>query len=162
MADGTLDTTAIFVKDTLADPKNVRPTQTASTVHVHPNGRFLYVANRAYGTVTDHGKPDFAGGENTIAVFAIDQQTGEPTLIQSIDTRGAQPRTFSLDAAGQFLVVANQEPVAAGGAGDAKQLSAGLSLFRIHDDGQLQFVRKYDTDTSADRILFWAGFETLP
>jgi 6-phosphogluconolactonase (cycloisomerase 2 family) len=162
MADGTLGTTPLFVKDTLADPKNVRPTQTASTIHVHPNGRFVYVANRAYGTVDDHGQQVFAGGENTIAVFAIDQQTGEPTLIQSIDTHGALPRTFSLDAAGQFLVVANQTPIAVRDAEDVKQIAAGLSLYRIREDGKLDFTRKYAVDTTADRVLFWAGFETLP
>jgi len=161
-AAGTLGTAPLFSKDTLTDPSNVRPTQTASTIHVHPNGRFVYVANRAYGTVDDSGRRVFAGGENTIAVFAINQQTGEPALIQSIDTHGAQPRTFSLDGSGQFLVVANQTPIAVRDAEDVKQIAAGLSLYRIHDDGKLEFIRKYDADTTADRVLFWVGFEALP
>jgi Lactonase, 7-bladed beta-propeller len=47
-----------------------------------------------------------AGGENSIAVYAIKQQTGEPTLIQNIETpaRGMTPRTFALDdGAGSLL-----------------------------------------------------------
>ena len=47
LADGTLDPQAIFAKDTLAEPSNIRSRQAASTVHVHPNGRHVYVANRA-------------------------------------------------------------------------------------------------------------------
>lgn len=44
--------------------------------------------NRESGTTDFEGKPVFVGGENNIAVFAINQDTGEPTLIQNIDTRG--------------------------------------------------------------------------
>src|SRR5215472_15842869 len=39
--------------------------------------------------------------------------------------------------------------------GDAvKTLTAGLSVFRIGDDGKLTFVRKYDIDVG-DKIMFW-------
>jgi len=68
-----LDPRAIFVKDTLADPNNIRSRQAACTLHVHPNGRFVYLANRAFDTVKIDGKDVFPGGENNIAVFAIDQ-----------------------------------------------------------------------------------------
>src|SRR5262249_49617485 len=62
----------VFIKETLADPKT-KARQAVGTVHVHPNGRFVYVANRASSTVDYEGKKVFAGGENSIAVFAIDQ-----------------------------------------------------------------------------------------
>ena len=97
----------MFSKDTLADPGNVRPGQALGTIHMHPNGRFVYLANRASGTVDFEGKPVFAGGENNIAVFAINQDTGEPTLIQNIDTRGIHVRTFALDPSGRILVAGN-------------------------------------------------------
>jgi len=35
------------------------------------------------------GKMVFSGGESNIAVFAINQQTGEPTAIQHADIRAA-------------------------------------------------------------------------
>ena len=65
-------------KDTLAEPGNIRGRQVVGTVHVHPSGRFVYVANRASSTVEANGTRVFAGGENTLAVFAIDPATGEP------------------------------------------------------------------------------------
>lgn len=42
-----LSAAPIFAKGTLAEPGNIRGRQVAGTVHVHPNGRFVYVANRA-------------------------------------------------------------------------------------------------------------------
>ena len=72
LTNGTLDPQPIFVKDTLAEPGNIRSRQAASTVHVHPNGRLVYVSNRAFDTVDFEGKKIFPGGENNIAVFAID------------------------------------------------------------------------------------------
>ena len=47
IANGSVDEPALFRKTTLADPGNVRPMQAASAVHLHPNGRFAYVGNRA-------------------------------------------------------------------------------------------------------------------
>jgi Type I restriction enzyme R protein N terminus (HSDR_N)/Lactonase, 7-bladed beta-propeller len=45
--DGTLGANPLFDKTTLVEPGNIRPGQTASTIHMHPNGRFVYVGNRA-------------------------------------------------------------------------------------------------------------------
>ena len=162
MADGTLSTGPLFVKDTVREPEKGRDAQTAASIHVHPNGRFVYAANRATGTVDFHGKPVFAGGENTIAVFSINQETGEPTLIQSIDTHGFLPRTFALDSSGSFLAVANQSPLSVRDRNGVRTVPASLALFRVRDDGKLEFARKVDVETSAARSLFWAGFVSLP
>lgn len=54
-----------------------------------------------------HGQSVFVGGENSIAVFSINQDTGEPTLIQNADTRGIHTRAFALDPSGRILVAAN-------------------------------------------------------
>src|SRR3989442_7469636 len=105
---GPLSREPLFTKETLTAPDNIRPGQAVGTVHVHPSGRFVYVANRASGTTDFEGKPVFVGGENAIAVFRITQDTGEPMLIQNIDTRGMHPRTFALDSTGRILVAANQ------------------------------------------------------
>src|SRR5207244_10983811 len=95
----------------LAEPKNRRSRQAAGTVHVHPNGRVLYGANRAQDTVDFQGKKVFKGGENSIVVYSIDQSTGEPTPIQHIETRAIHPRTFHIDPSGRMLVAQPTLPV---------------------------------------------------
>lgn len=162
MADGTLRASPLFVKDTLMEPAKVRAGQTAASIHLHPNGRFVYVANRATDTVDFEGKKVFAGGENTIAVFSINQDTGEPTLIQSIDTHGFQPRTFALDSSGRFLAVANQSPLSVRDRASVRTVPANLALFRVRDDGKLELARTYDMETSASRSLYWTGIVSLP
>ena len=44
------------------------------------------------------GGPCSTHTNSNIACFAINQENGEPTLIDSADTHGAHPRTFSIDA----------------------------------------------------------------
>lgn len=161
-ADGTLNDTPSFSKETLGDPARVRPGQTTSTIRVHPGGRFVYLGNRAAGTVETGGQAVFAGGENSIAVFAIDQTTGEPTLIQNAETRGFTPRTFALDPGGRLLVVANQIALAVRDGGAVKTVPAGLSVFRIRRDGKLDFVNTIDFEARGDTALFWTGMVALP
>jgi 6-phosphogluconolactonase len=60
---------------------------------VHPSGRFVYVSNR---------------GHNTIAIFAIDQDTGRLTAAGHASTKGDTPRNFAFDPTGTFLYAANQ------------------------------------------------------
>ncbi len=146
MPDGTLDPHPLFVKDTLEKPADPKAAQSAASIHVHPNGKFVYVGNRA-SAATD-------SGENKIAVFSINQQNGEPTLIQTIDTRGYEPRTFSLDSSGGLLAVANQLPMGT--------IPASITLFRVGADGKLAFVRKYDMETGPGKSLFWAKIISLP
>ena len=149
----------LFVKETLFDPKSPFR-QGAGTVHVHPNGRFLYQANRASSTVDFQGKKVFAGGENSIAVFSINQTTGEPTLIQNIDGRGIQLRTFSFDSSARVMVAASIQPLFVREGDSIKTLSAGLTVFRIGSDGTLTFVRTYDVDVGS-KTQFWSGMVTL-
>jgi 6-phosphogluconolactonase len=146
MPDGTLDPHPLFVKNTLEKPANPLAVQSAASIHVHPNGKFVYVGNRASAAK--------ATGENNIAVFSINQQTGEPTLIQTIDTRGYEPRTFSLDSSGSLLAVANQLPMGT--------VPASLTLFHVGTDGKLAFARKYDVETGPGKSLFWAKIIALP
>jgi hypothetical protein len=45
--------------------------------------------------------------------------------------------------------------------GDAiKTLPAGLSVFRMGEDGTLTFERKYDIDVG-DKTMFWMGMVPL-
>jgi len=108
--------------------------------------------------MTVDGKPVWEGGENTIGVYAIDQKTGEPTRIQNVDSHGMHPRTFTLDAASQLLVAANQNAITKP---DGTRVPASLAVFRIAADGTLTFVRKYDVDTGGGRTLMWTGFHRL-
>ena len=134
--------------------------QGAGPIHVHPNGRFVYLTNRASSTVDFQGQKVLAGGENSVAVFAIDQTTGEPTLIQTIDGRGIQLRTFGIDPSGRLLVAASIMPLPVRDGSNITTLTAGLMVFRIGDDGRLTFARKYDVDTG-DRQQFWSCMVTL-
>ncbi len=84
LEDGRINPEIAYRAETLAEPKNIRARQAAGTVHLHPNGRFLYGANRAEATTEFQGKQVFKGGENSIVVYAIDQSTGEHTPIQHI------------------------------------------------------------------------------
>ncbi len=131
LANGALSATPRFRKSTLGRPAVGH--QLVGTVHVHPNGRTVYVANRARD----------ASGENSLAVYAIDQSTGEPNLIQHVDTHGVHPRTFHIDPSGRLMAVAHIT-------------GAVLSLFRIAADGKLEFARAYDIDVG-QRTMWWMG-----
>jgi 6-phosphogluconolactonase (cycloisomerase 2 family) len=150
----TLSVQPLFSKSTLANGGGVLPGQSASTVHVHPNGRFVYVGNRNSTALS-------TGGTNDIAVFGINQQTGEPSLIQNVDTRGVTPRTFSLDPAGRLLVVGNQTTLDVPEGTTVKTIPANLAVFRIQQDGRLEFVRRYDVAVGR-KPLWWVGLIALP
>jgi 6-phosphogluconolactonase (cycloisomerase 2 family) len=145
-----------YRRETLAEPANIRFRQAAGTVHVHPNGGFVYVANRAASTVEIGGRRVFAGGENTLAVFAIDPASGEPHPIQHVDTHGIHCRTFHIDPSGRMLVAAHIMGLPVGDGETIREVPAVLSVFRIGDDGRLAFARKYDVDVG-DRQMFWMG-----
>ena len=151
---------ALFKKETLAEPSKIRSRQAAGTVHVHPNGRVVYGVNRADTTTDFEGKKVFVGGENTLAVYAIDQTTGDPTPIQHVDTRGIHCRTFHIDPTGRVLVAAHNVPLLVKDGAGVRAVPACLSVFRIGSDGKLDYVRKYDIDVG-NKIMFWMGMVKL-
>lgn len=65
-----------------------------SDIFVHPNGRSLYVSNR---------------GHESIAVFAIDDATGELSRLQIEPIEGKFPRSMALDPAGKHLLVGSEQ-----------------------------------------------------
>lgn len=151
----------LFRTTTLERPDAEKPRQLVGAIHVHPKGHVVYVSNRADGTVEHEGRKVFNGGENSIAVFAIDSRTGRPTPLQNVDTRGMHPRTFHVDPTGRILVAANMTNRDALAGGVVQHVPGGLSIFRIADDGRLDFVRKHDADTTKDH-LFWVGMVPAP
>jgi 6-phosphogluconolactonase len=150
-----LSRSPMFIKNTLANPKP-RVRQAAGAIHVHPSGKYVYVTNRASDVVDVDGKKIVPDGENNIAVFAINQETGEPTLIQNADGRAVELRTFGIEPGGRMLVTASIKavPVRDG------TLPAKLDVFRIGGDGKLDLARQYDIDTGA-LTQFWSGMITL-
>jgi 6-phosphogluconolactonase len=66
----------------------------AADVHLHPDGRTLYVSNRAH---------------DSLSGFELDPDGGPPRLMQNLSCGGQTPRSFTLDPAGRFLFVANQD-----------------------------------------------------
>ena len=63
-------------------------------IHVHPSGRYLYGSNR---------------GHDSLAVFGIDETTGQLEPRGHVSTGGGNPRNFALTADGRWLLVANQD-----------------------------------------------------
>ncbi|HEX3438852.1 MAG TPA: beta-propeller fold lactonase family protein [Pseudolabrys sp.] len=159
--NGRINPEIAYRAETLAEPTNIRARQAAGTVHVHPNGRFLYGANRAEATTEFQAKQVFKGGENSIVVYEIDQATGEPIPIQHADTHKVHPRTFHIDPSGRMLVAEHNLPANIRDGDSVKTVPAGLSVFRVGDDGKLTFLRAHDVEVG-DKTMFWMGMVPLP
>jgi hypothetical protein len=95
-----------------------------------------------------------------LVAYAIDPATGEPTEIQHIDTGGIHCRTFHIDPSGRLLVAAHIMAMSVRDATGIRKVPACLSVFRIADDGRLQFERSYEVDVG-DKTMFWMGMVTL-
>jgi 6-phosphogluconolactonase len=62
-----------------------------SDIHVHPSGRYVYVANRRH---------------DTIVSYAVDPQDGRLTLLGFTPTGGENPRNFAITPDGALLLLA--------------------------------------------------------
>ncbi len=81
-------------------------------VMVHPTGKFLYVSNR--------------DPYNSIAIFSIDEATGELRVVGHQSAGVKTPRNFAIEPTGQYMLVANQS-------------GGNVILFRIDQNtGELQ------------------------
>jgi len=74
-------------------PSTYTGNNTGAEIAVAPSGRFVYASNR---------------GHNSIAIFAIEDQTGLLTSAGWEPTQGRTPRFFGLDPSGTQLYAANQ------------------------------------------------------
>lgn len=72
----------------------IPPNQSTAEIQVHPSGRFVYCSNR---------------GHDSIAVYRIDETSGELTYLENEPTHGQMPRNFGIDPSGRFLLAANQD-----------------------------------------------------
>ncbi len=96
-------------------------------------------------------------GENNVALFKIDQMTGEPTFVAATDSHGFEPRTFALDPSGRFLIVGNQKRVNTLTSAGVVAVLPNLSVFQVGADGTLTFLKTYDQ--SGGEVL-WEGVAT--
>src|SRR6516164_2502960 len=104
-------------------PPDFTGTNTAAEIRVHPSGRFLYTTNR---------------GHNSVAIFEVEQETGELEVIGWESTRGEWPRGMNIDPSGTFLYAANQN-------------TDNIAVFRIHpSNGRLRFGTLVNTPTPVD------------
>lgn len=67
---------------------------TCAEVQVSPDGRFLYGSNR---------------GHDSLAIFAIDGDSGRLTPAGHVSTGGRIPRNFDIHPSGEILAAANQD-----------------------------------------------------
>ena len=156
-ADDTLSDEPLFVSTTLAAPEAYRGGQTTSSIRMHPtNGRTLYVANRGRGTEIFRGEVVSNGTENTISVFDVDADTGEPTLMQTIDTHSIAVRTMAFSPDGRSMIAASPEPGQVRAQGRLETVPAMLTLYDIEADGRLAFRSTLPIDTRGES-MFWSG-----
>jgi 6-phosphogluconolactonase len=121
-----------------------------------------FISNRADHTMPHGDVQVFSGGENNIAVFQIDASTGEPRPVQHANAQSFHVRTFACDPSGRLLVTASIKALNTLMGDRVTLVPAALSVFRIQDDGQLDFVRKYDVHTPGSQYQYWIGMIGLP
>ena len=63
-----------------------------SNIRMHPNGRFIYSANR---------------GDDSVAIVSIDEATGRMTLVDIVKCGGKGPREMNFEPSGRFFFVCN-------------------------------------------------------
>ena len=95
-------------------PRNTDNDVWASDLHLTPDGRFLYAAERTNASITG---------------FSVDGATGKLTYVSSTPTE-KQPRGFAIDPSGRFMVVSGE-------------LSQTLSSYAIGADGGLRHIGSY-------------------
>lgn len=75
-------------------PDNFTGQKSGGEIMVAPSGRFVYASNR---------------GHDSLAIYAVDAETGQLALVGHESTQGGGPRTFTIDPTGALLLVANQD-----------------------------------------------------
>ena len=158
--DGVMTPEPVLAVDTLQRPGALPPAQLAGTLHVHPNGRHLYVANRSDAVGTYQGGPIGLDGENSIAVYDLDPATGRPSPVQSADTRGFHPRTFSLDPTARMMVAADIVGRRVRQGDGTALRPANLAIYRVGADGRLAFADSIPVETG-NLMQFWSGMVPL-
>lgn len=98
----------------------------AQDILVHPNGKTLYVT---------------LCGINSISVLSLDE-TGSPTLVQTVESGGVLPRGITISPDGRFLLSGNM-------------VSGDITTFEIGEDGTLQPTGKVFKAVSPSAMRFF-------
>lgn len=75
-------------------PLDFKGENTCADIHVTNDGKFIYASNR---------------GHNSIAIFSVNQDNGQLSLVGFESVKGDGPRNFSLSPDENYLIVANQK-----------------------------------------------------
>jgi 6-phosphogluconolactonase len=160
IADDRLSPEPVFVTSVLAASTRSKPGQAASAIRMHPAGGTLYVANRGRGKEVFRGEEVISEDmENSIAVFSVAPDTGEPRLIQSADPQSLDVRMFALHPDGRSLVATSHEsagPIKQRRGNDIEVVPPRIVLFRVESDGRLTLQYKQDVRTDG-AFQLWCG-----
>jgi 6-phosphogluconolactonase len=105
-------------------PRNTDNDIWASDLHMTPNGRFLYAAERT---------------SNSLSAFGVDPATGKLSYLSNMPTE-KQPRGFAIDPKGRHLVVSGEK-------------SDTISVYAIDQaSGALTLLQKYPTGKGANWV----------
>jgi 6-phosphogluconolactonase len=105
-------------------PRNTDNDIWASDLHLTPNGRFLYAAERT---------------SSTLGAFRVDTASGKLTYLGSTPTE-KQPRGFNIDPTGRFIVVSGEK-------------SDTISSYAIDaETGALKPIGRYPTGKGANWV----------
>jgi 6-phosphogluconolactonase len=74
-------------------PQDFKGAKGCAEVQVHPSGRFVYGSNR---------------GHDSLAIYAVDPETGKLSWVDCQTTGGKTPRHFVIDPSGRWLLAENQ------------------------------------------------------
>lgn len=83
-------------------PDDFTDGRSAAEIVMHPSGRFLYASNR-------EDSPSTSPLASSIVAYAVDEETGELTLLGHTFEGLDVPRGFDIDPTGTWLYVAGQE-----------------------------------------------------
>jgi 6-phosphogluconolactonase len=103
--------------------RNVEHDIWASDVHLTPDGRFLYAAERT---------------SSSIGAFRVDPASGALTYLGSTSTE-KQPRGFRIDPTGRHMVVSGEK-------------SDTISSYAIESSGMLLHIGKYPTGKGSNWV----------
>ena len=93
------------------------PSSGVADIHLTPDGKWLYVSERAQSTIT---------------AFAVDRHSGNLTYIGNYDTENT-PRGINIDPRGNFVIAAGQE-------------SGHVSVHAINQEtGELKLLDRYES-----------------
>lgn len=110
--DGSLE--AVQTIEALPNSEVKEVLTSGSEIRIHPSGQFVYAGIR---------------GHDVIAVFCVDDESGELTFVEREPVRGSWPRNFAISPSGRWLLAACAE-------------SSTVSVFRVDpNDGRLTFTR---------------------